>query len=100
MDERKLQELMERIGRLESELAATRGELTPLKAKLDDLGSAFDMEVKSTSSHFQSVYQYIRDIHVQLWPLVHKVFPGSRETQRQIVSVIKSGAGASDRKKG
>ena len=63
-----------------------------LKAQMADLGAAFKSNVTHNSDHFKSIYQYLADIHDQLlWPLVHKVFPGSAATQSQIATAIKSG---------
>jgi predicted nucleic acid-binding Zn-ribbon protein len=91
-------ELLDRIRKLEATVAAISKQVPPMKAKIEDLGKAFEIEIKSASSHFKSVYQYIRDLNHQVWPLVHKVFPGSVRTQRQIAAIVTSGAKSSGRK--
>jgi hypothetical protein len=109
-----LQELLDRMVQLECKLSALQsaltkrfdGQLAPVKAKLDDLGNSFELEIKDTSAHFKAVYGHVRDIHErlrgiheQLWPLVHKVFPGSDKTQRQIAAIVKTAGRSWEEKK-
>jgi hypothetical protein len=95
-------ELLKRIVQLEGMAALVKkqqADINSLKAKLADLGAAFKAEVDNTSDHFKSVYQYIADIHDQLWPLVRKVFPDSAATQKQIKQIIRNGGRSWDDKK-
>jgi hypothetical protein len=95
-------ELLMRIVQLEGMAVLVKkqqADITSLKAKLADLGTAFKAEVDNTSDHFKSVYRYIADIHDQLWPLVRKVFPGSAATQKQIKHIIRNGGRSWDDKK-
>jgi hypothetical protein len=83
---------------LNKQLCQTRKELNTLKAEVADLGRAFKTEVSNVTAEFKHdrselkrIYRFLGDIHDQLWPLVHKVFPGSLATQRQIAAVKRGG---------
>ena len=91
----KILQLEGRIARLEKQQVRTKS----LQAQLADLGSAFKLNVTDNSDHIQAIYQYLADIHDQLWPLVRKVFPGSAKTQNQIAGVMKSAGRSWDEKK-
>lgn len=94
-----LSELHERIIGLEREACFLKKQISTLNATLADLGGAFKAEVDNTSDHFKSVYQYLADIHDQLWPLVRKVFPGSAAAQQQIKQIIRNGGRSWDDKR-
>jgi len=68
-----MEELLERIARLERNAAH-------LQAQLDDLGRAFEKDLEDKSDHLNYIYQLFADY---LWPLVHKVFPGYVTTLEQ-----------------
>lgn len=96
------QELLEKIIQLEGKTARLEKqqvEMESLKAQIADIGAAFRSNVTHNSDHFQSIYQYLADIHDQLWPLVHKVFPGSAKTQDQIAEAIRTAGRSWDEKK-
>jgi hypothetical protein len=96
------QELLERIVQLESRFAyidRQKAEIKALKAEVADLGAAFKSNVADGTDHFKSIYQYLAEIHEQLWPLVRKVFPGSATTQTQIATIMKSAGRPWDEKK-
>jgi hypothetical protein len=81
---------------LKNQLDQTRGELGTLKAELADLGGAFKAEVTNVTTEFKHVHRFLGDIHDQLWPLVHKVFPGSLATQQQIADIKRNGGRSPD----
>jgi hypothetical protein len=69
--------LLERIARLESDNAH-------LKARCDDLLSAFKSHVDGNVSDFSGLYDLI-------YPLVDKVFPEFLPTLRQIKAIVPGG---------
>jgi hypothetical protein len=88
-------ELLKRIVQLEGMAALVKkqqGEINSLKATIADLGGAWKIHVTDTTHN-------LKIIHDQLWPLVHKVFPGSAKTQQQIAAVIRNGGRSWDDKK-
>ena len=74
---------------LKKQLSQARNELKTLRAEVADLGKAFKYEVTNVTKEFKHVHRFLIDIFDQLRPLVHKVFPGSLATQRQIAAIIK-----------
>jgi hypothetical protein len=113
-------ELLERIIGLEREnlflkqhFRKIQIEVHSLRAELTDLGKAFKAEVDDVTSEFKHdraefkhVYKYLTDVHQhltgiydQLWPLVHKVFPCSIKTQKQIAMIVRNGGRSWDDKK-
>ena len=72
-------ELLKRIIRLERMNAA-------LQHRLDELDSAFQSEVASTTDHITYLYQRNEDY---LWPLVHKVFPGYARAMEQGTAILR-----------
>lgn len=87
--------LLERIIQLEGMGALVRkqqAEINSLKAIITDLGGAFKSHVTDTANN-------LKNVHDQLWPLVHKVFPGSAKTQQQIATTIRNGGRSWDDKK-
>jgi hypothetical protein len=102
-------ELLERITRLEGEvarLAQTNGQILSSHAQsISELTKGLDSETENTTHHIKSLNEEIRHIHGfierildQLWPLVHKVFPGSGDTQQQIANIIRNGGRSWDDK--
>ncbi|MBV9203056.1 MAG: hypothetical protein JOY83_25610 [Alphaproteobacteria bacterium] len=91
-------ELLERIVRLEAKVAQLGHAQAKTATTTAKLTKDFQSEVNSTTDHFKSIYQYLADIHDQLWPLVHKVFPGSTKTQNQIANIIRNGGRSWDDK--
>jgi len=71
-----LNELLDRIVRLENQNAK-------LRAQFADLDSAFDKIMKSTGEE-------VVEIHGLLWPLVYKVFPGFAADQKRIDVILKN----------
>ncbi len=76
---------------LKKHLGQTRSELSALKTEVADLGRAFKHEVTNVTAEFKHFHRFLGDIHEQLWPLVHKVFPGSLATQQQIAAIKRNG---------
>jgi hypothetical protein len=74
-----IEELLERIARLEHKTAE-------LQAQLDDLGGAFNKDLEDTTEHFSNIYQRLNDY---VWPLVHKVFPGYAPAMEQSDAILK-----------
>ena len=72
-------ELLDRITRLE-------GENAELQRQLNELRSTVNAEVANTTDHIRYLYQRLEDY---LWPLVHRVFPGFRETIAQGEAILK-----------
>ncbi len=70
-----LNELLDRIVRLENQNAR-------LRAKVADLDTAFDGLLKSNLEHFGGIQSL-------LWPLIYKVFPKFAATQNQIDTILK-----------
>jgi hypothetical protein len=88
-------ELLKRIVQLEGMAALVKkqqAEINSLKATIADLGGAFKSHVTKTATN-------LKNIHDQLWPMVHKVFPGSAKTQQQIAAVMRNGGRSWDDKK-
>jgi hypothetical protein len=88
-------ELLKRIVQLEGMSALVKkqqAEMNSLKATIADLGGAFKSHVTNTANN-------LKNIHDQLWPLVHKVFPGAAKTQQQIAAVMRNGGRSWDDKK-
>jgi hypothetical protein len=94
-------ELAERIARLEAEvvqLAKTNRQVLSSHAEaISELTNGLYSEAQNTTHHIKNLNEEIRHIHGfierildQLWPLVHKVFPGSGETQQQIDNIIRN----------
>lgn len=77
-----LEELLERIVRLENTTAN-------LQATLDDLGGAFEKDLEEKSDHFNYIYQLFADY---LWPMVHKVFPGYVAAIQQGEAILNRGS--------
>ena len=99
-------ELLERIIRLETQLAQLSRRQSQTEGEIRDLGEGFKAEVTDTTKHinslndeFRNVFQYIADIHTELWPLVHKVFPDRAKTQDQIANIRRNGGRSWDDKK-
>ena len=84
-----LNELLDRIVRLECQLSVLQSqignrfnaEVSPLKARIDDLGEAFKFQVDASGAE-------ILHIHELVWPLVHKVFPGFSGDQKQLNAIV------------
>ncbi len=76
-----LNELLDRIVRLENRTARLQAEVSPLKAQIADLCEGFKFQVDSTRDH-------VIEIHDILWPLVKKVFPGFARTTKQIDAIM------------
>jgi hypothetical protein len=93
-----IDELLERISRLEAQVALQARRQSGTEAEVRDLGEGFKSNVTHNSDHFQSIYKYLADIHTELWPLVHKVFPDRAKTQDQIANIIRNGSRAWDDK--
>jgi iron-sulfur cluster repair protein YtfE (RIC family) len=76
-----LNELLNRIVRLECKVSRLQADVSPIKAKIADLREGFKYQVDSTKDH-------IIEINDILWPLVHKVFPGFTRTRKQIEAIM------------
>jgi hypothetical protein len=70
-----LNELLDRIVRLENQTAKLRAQVT-------DLGRAFQTLTKAHGDE-------IDELHDLVWPVLHKVFPGFAADQKQIAAIIK-----------
>jgi hypothetical protein len=75
------------------EITMLRQEIAELRARIDDLVKAQNIDrehfISANKDTYQSCYQYIADIHDYLWPLIHKVFPQYAEGQKQIDAFMK-----------
>jgi hypothetical protein len=76
-----LNELLDRIVRLENRTARLQAEVSPMKTQIADLYEGFKFQVDSTRDH-------VIEIHDVLWPLVQKVFPGFARTKKQIDAIM------------
>jgi hypothetical protein len=94
-------ELLERIVRLEKEVARiaqiNEQVFSSHNDAITELSNGLVSEAETVSHHTDKLYGHVQDLnqeirHIhgfiehlldQLWPLVHKVFPGSAETQQQ-----------------
>jgi len=103
LEEPSTAELLERIVQLEKQATSFRQhqaacfkqhqlDIEYLKAELLDLGKAFRSHVTHTSDDFKYLCQHIADIHDRLVPLVHKLFPESAKTYRQIDEILEGGS--------
>lgn len=90
-----VEQLLKRIQQLEAMGALVKrqqAEINTLKMRLDDLGRAFKYHCTHNADDFITIYD-------QLWPLVHKVFPGSVKAHRQIKQIMRNGGRSWDDKK-
>ena len=110
-------ELLKRIVRLEGDiarLAQSNGQVFSSHTEaISELNKRLDSETEDTTHHINKLYGHIQSlneeiVHIhgfierildQLWPLVHKVFPGSGETQQQIANIIRNGGRSKDDKR-
>jgi len=75
-------ELLDRIVRLECKLSRLQADMSPVKAQIADLSEGFKFQVDTSGNEIVKIY---RDF---LWPLVHKVFPGFTQTNKQIDAIV------------
>lgn len=75
------------------EITMLRQEIAELRARIDDLTKAQNIDreglLAANKDTYQSCYQFIAEIHDYLWPLVHKVFPEYAKGQKQIDAFMK-----------
>jgi hypothetical protein len=81
-----LEELLERIIRLEDDNAC-------LHRKLSEVETAFQKDVVSISDHLVYLYQRLEDF---LWPVLHKVFPNYGAAMEQSASILQKRASSRD----
>ena len=75
------------------EITMLRQEVAELRAKLDDLTKAQNIDreeaIKAIKDVYTTAFQSIKDIHDYLWPLVNKVFPKWAASEKQIAEFMK-----------
>jgi hypothetical protein len=85
-------ELLQRITRLEEEVAHLQKAQTNTAVALTNLEKDLVSEATNTTKHIKAIYnKYLADIHTELWPLVHKVFPERAKKQDQTAGIIRNG---------
>ena len=72
------------------EITALKKDIETLRAEIADVRDALKAETVNVTHHVGAIYQYIRDIHEYLMPIVHKVFPGYAAAKKQIDAFMKS----------
>jgi hypothetical protein len=87
-----LNELLNRIVRLENRTARLQADVSPMKAQIVDLCEGFKFQVGANAKEILKVYDDF------LWPLVHKVFPGFTQTKKQINAILNRNASSDPNK--
>lgn len=77
-----LNELLDRIVRLEIRTARLHAEMSPMKTQIADLCDGFKYQVNASAGEILKIYDDF------LWPLIHKVFPGFSQTKKQINAIL------------
>jgi hypothetical protein len=77
-----LNELLDRIVRLECKVARLQADVSPMKAQIADLFQGFKFQVDASANEILKIY------HDFLWPLVHKVLPQFAQANTQIDAII------------